>query len=150
MSSHIHKMEVNVPIEKVWKFVNSMDAWAPLIPGYIDHEIINERESTWTFKSVFGKIIKKKIQLKIEITNWIEPEKVMFNLIGINENINGHGYFKAVKISENKTSMTGFLDITAGGTLAKVMNPLLKNSIPEMTEELTIAVGQKIEEMVNL
>ncbi|WP_394232373.1 CoxG family protein [Niallia oryzisoli] len=148
MSSHVHKMEVNVPIETVWKFVQSMDAWAPLIPGYIDHEIINERESTWTFKSAFG-IIKKKIHLKVDITNWIEPEKVTFNLMGINEKFNGYGYFKAAKISEHKTSMTGFLDITAGGKLAKVMNPLLKTSIPEMTEELTLAVGQKIEEIVN-
>jgi len=148
MSAHVHNMEVNVPIETVWKFVKSMDAWAPLIPGYIDHEIINERESTWTFKSAFGKIIKKKIQMKVDITNWEEPEKVTFNLVGLNEKFNGYGYFKAAKLSENKTSMTGFLEITAGGKLAKVMNPLLKTSIPEMTEELTIAVGQKIEEIV--
>ncbi|WP_071395188.1 CoxG family protein [Bacillus tuaregi] len=148
MSSHVHKMEVNVPIDKVWKFVESMDAWAPLIPGYIEHEMINERESNWTFKSAFG-ILKKKIQLKVNITNWIEPERVTFDIMGINEKLNGHGYFKAVKISDNRTSMTGYLEITAGGKLAKVMNPLLKTSIPEMTEELTLAVGQKIEDIVN-
>ena len=44
--------------------------------------------------------------------------------------------------------MTGFLDITASGTLAKMVN-LSKTSIPELTEELTIAVGQKIAEIVN-
>ncbi len=43
MCSHIHRIEVNAPIPIVWKFVSSIDRWAPLVPGYIEHEILNER-----------------------------------------------------------------------------------------------------------
>ena len=43
MCSHLHRMEVNAPFHHVWKFVSSIDQWAPLVPGYIDHEILNER-----------------------------------------------------------------------------------------------------------
>ncbi len=143
MSSHQHEITVHAPLETVWEFVRSIDNWAPLVPGYIEHEMLNDTESTWKFKSEMG-IIKKKIHLKVEITQWIEPKKVTFQLLGINEKIAGHGYFKTIKLTNQQTKMIGFLDITAGGTLAKVVNPLLKTSIPEFTEELTIAVSQKI------
>ena len=149
MPSHLHRMEVNVPIEAVWKFVSSINHWAPLVPGYIEHEILNERESNWKFKSDLG-VMKKKIYLKVEITNWVEPEKVTFNLTGINEKFSGNGFFEATKLTHNKTSMTGFLDITAGGALAKMVNPILKTSLPEMTVELTNAVGHKIEEIAGI
>ncbi|WP_412850212.1 hypothetical protein [Brevibacillus invocatus] len=51
----------------IWEFVSVMDKWAPLVPGYISHEIINDRQSTWTFMGDIG-IMKKKVSLKIDIT----------------------------------------------------------------------------------
>jgi carbon monoxide dehydrogenase subunit G len=146
VSSHLHKMVVHVPIHKVWKFIHSIDHWAPLVPGYIEHVILNEKESTWKFKSDLG-IMKKKIHLKVKIIEWLEPEKVTFILTGLNEKFIGNGYFEATMLQKNKTSMVGYLEITAEGSLAKIVNPILKSSIPEMTEELTMAVGQKIEEI---
>lgn len=146
MSSHQHEITVYAPLETVWEFVRSIDNWAPLVPGYIEHEMLNETESTWKFKSEMG-IVKKKIHLKVEITQWIESEKVIFQLTGINEKITGHGYFKAIKLTNHQTKMIGFLDLTAEGALAKVVKPLLKASIPEFTEELTTAVSQKIAEI---
>lgn len=149
MSTHQHEVIVNAPLKKVWEFVRSIDNWAPLVPGYIEHELLNETESTWKFKSDLG-IVKKKIHLKVNITQWIELEKVTFNLTGINEKISGHGYFKAIRLTNKQTKMIGFLDITAGGPLAKVVNPILNTSIPEFTEELTSAVGKKIVELESI
>ena len=47
--------------------------WAPLVPGYIEHEILNENESMWKFKSELG-MMKKIIQLKVVITNWLRTQ----------------------------------------------------------------------------
>ncbi len=144
MYAHIHRVEVNAPIPNVWKFVRSIDGWAPLVPGYIEHEILNERESMWKFKSELG-MMKKMIELKVVITNWLEPSKITFDLKSMNERLQGNGYFEAVQISDNKTSIAGCIALTASGTWAKVVNPLLKNNIPILTEELTQSVGHKIE-----
>ena len=144
MCSHIHRMEVSAPISIVWKFVSSIDRWAPLVPGYIEHEILNENESMWKFKSELG-MMKKMIQLKVVITNWLEPNRITFDLKSANEKLHGNGYFEAVHLSNNKTSMAGFIELTACGTWAKMVNPLLKTNIPIMTEELTKSVGHKIE-----
>lgn len=146
MSSHIHRIEVNAPIRMVWKFVSSIDQWAPLVPGYIEHEILNERESMWMFKSEDG-IMKKMIQLKVMITNWVEPNKITFDLRSINEKVKGNGYFEAIELSNNKTSMVGFIELIAYGTWAKMANPLLKKNIPIIIEELTKNIGHEIESL---
>jgi carbon monoxide dehydrogenase subunit G len=146
MCSHLHRIEVNAPIPIVWKFVSSIDRWAPLVPGYIEHEILNERESIWKFKSEHG-MMKKMIQLKVVITNWVEPNKVTFDLKSLNEKLNGNGYFEAIQISNNKTSMAGFIELIACGTWAKMVNPLLKTNIPIIIEELTKSVGYEIESL---
>ena len=144
MYAHIHRIEVNAPIPNVWKFVRSIDCWAPLVPGYIEHEILNERESIWKFKSELG-MVKKTIELKVEITNWLEPNKVTFDLKSKNEKLHGNGYFEAFKRSDHKTNIAGFIELSACGTWAKMVNPLLKSNLPILTEELTQSVGHKIE-----
>ena len=145
MPFYSHQLEVNASIDSVWKFVSDMDNWAPLVPGYIEHQILNEKESTWSFKSDVG-FMKKKIELKVEITNWEEPTKVTFTLTGLNEKLAGHGYFIAEAITNEKSHMTGFLDIKAEGMMAKMANSILSSSLPEITAELTEAVASKLEE----
>lgn len=146
MPSELYRAEVNLPIHSIWRFISVMDNWAPLVPGYIEHEIISDKESTWKFKSDLG-IIKKKIHLKVDITSWIEPTKVTFNLTGINEKMTGQGYFEAKRINENNTLMTGYLEIIPEGKMAKMINSKLKKNLVEMTEELTEAIISKVEEV---
>lgn len=146
MPSDLFKVEVNLPIDSIWRFISVMDNWAPLVPGYIEHETINDRESTWMFKSDLG-VIKKKIYLKVDITNWIEPTKVTFNLTGINEKISGQGYFQAELVEENITIMTGYLEITPEGKMAKLINSKLQKNLSEMTTELTETIVEKMKDI---
>ena len=89
MPSGTHTTELDLPIEKVWDFVKDMDRWAPLVPGYIEHEIINDKQSTWTFKGDIG-IMQKTVKLQIDITEWTEPSLVTFDLTGLNAREFGH------------------------------------------------------------
>lgn len=146
MPAGTHTVELDVGIEEIWEFVSDMDKWAPLVPGYIEHEIINENQSTWTFKGDIG-IMQKTVKLQIDITEWREPTAVTFDLTGLNENFAGDGYFEAEKIDENKTKMTGNLDITAKGMMGPMINTILKNFVPKTAEDLTDAVANKIKEV---
>lgn len=139
-----HEITINVPIEEVWNFVKDMDNWAPLLPGYISHEKLSENQSNWTFKESVG-LLKKKISLQVTIKEWIEPTRVTFDLKGINENLTGRGYFKATSLDINSTKMTGYLEMTAEGAMAPVMNGVMKNSLPKSGEKLTTAIAEKLE-----
>ncbi|MDQ0175278.1 CoxG family protein [Bacillus chungangensis] len=149
MSNGVHTIDLDLPIYTIWNFVSDMDHWAPLIPGYIEHEMINERISTWKFKSDLG-IIKKTIHLQVNIKEWKEPTKVTFDLTGINENFAGHGYFQAEALEEKKTRMTGCLDITAKGAKAPMINAVLKSYVPKTTTEFSEAVAKRMEETAGI
>jgi carbon monoxide dehydrogenase subunit G len=146
MPSGTYIKEMDVSIERIWEFVKDMNKWAPLVPGYIEHEILNEKQSTWVFKGDIG-IMQKTVKLRIDITEWIEPTRVSFDLTGLNENFSGSGYFEAEIISENFTRMNGNLDITAKGVMGPMVNVILKTFVPKTAEELTEAIGNKIIEI---
>ncbi|SHN05041.1 CoxG family protein [Gracilibacillus kekensis] len=141
-----HIMKLEVPISKVWEFVRDMNNWAPLVPGYLEHKLISERQSTWKFKGDIG-IIQKTVALRIDIKEWIEPTTVKFNLTGIHDNIAGKGYFAAKELTENLTEISGNLDIQAGGMKGPMVNSILKSLVPKTTEDLTEAVASKIEKV---
>lgn len=145
MPAGTHTVELPVAIEDIWTFVSDMNKWAPLVPGYINHEILSENESTWEFKGDLG-FMKKKVKLKIDITEWREPTTVTFNLKGLSDNFKGGGYFEAEAIDAGHTKMTGNLDITAGGAMGPMINSIMKSFVPKTAEELTVAVSNKIKE----
>lgn len=149
MASFHHEKKVNVSIEHLWQFVSDMNHWAPLVPGYIRHEILNEKSSIWVFKVDVG-LMKKKIELQVDITRWQAPNKVTFNLTGINEKFKGNGFFSSVNSSKKEVVMTGFLEIVAEGMMAKMANAILETSLPEITTELTNAVAEKAEQQYSL
>ncbi|WP_404454967.1 SRPBCC family protein [Virgibacillus necropolis] len=146
MPRGIHQTELKTPIKDVWSFVSDMNKWAPLVPGYMDHEILNDRQSTWKFKGEIG-IMQKTVHLKIDITEWQEPTKVTFNLTGLNENFKGNGYFEANAVTRGKTKITGFMNITAKGVMGPMINPILKTLIPKTTKDLTEAIADKMIEL---
>jgi carbon monoxide dehydrogenase subunit G len=143
MPNGFHQAIVDIPINKIWNFVKDMDKWAPLIPGYITHKKQNERQSTWEFYSDIG-IMKKKICLMVNITEWIEPKRVSFELKDIHEKFTGDGYFKAEEVSKRSTRITGYLNLSASGAMGKVVNKMLKTSLPKAAEELTAAIAEKL------
>lgn len=139
-----HSVQVDCPIEEVWSFVKDINNWAPLVPGYIEHKIINENKSTWKFVSDIG-IMKRTLHMEVDITEWQEPTKVPFNLKGINEKFAGTGYFEAEKITDMSTKVTGNLDIKAGGLRGRAINLVLKSVIPKTATDLTVAVSNEIQ-----
>jgi carbon monoxide dehydrogenase subunit G len=145
MPSGLHQLELDIPIHRIWNFVKDMDKWAPLIPGYIEHQKINDRQSTWKFRGDVG-VVHKNVSLRVDITKWQEPTNVTFKLKGISENFVGGGYFEAEALSSSRTKMTGYLDITAKGMMGPVINKVLKSLAPKTTRLLCTAIADKIVE----
>jgi carbon monoxide dehydrogenase subunit G len=145
MPSEKQQIEVAIPIHVIWDFIRDANNWAPLVPGYIQHEQINNSLITWEFKSDLG-IMKKKVSLVIDIKEWNEPTRVSFELRRTNEKYIGEGYFEAHAVNQKKTLLTGFLEINASGALGSLANSLFKNAIPKSTEEVAAAISNKLEE----
>ncbi|WP_163970267.1 CoxG family protein [Oceanobacillus halotolerans] len=143
MPSGSHKVALELPITHIWRFVSNVDNWAPLVPGYIHHEILNDKQSNWKFKGDLG-FVQKTIYMKIDITKWQEPNKVTFDLTGLNENFKGNGYFEAEALTNEATSVTGHLNINAKGMTGPMINSVLKSFVPKITKEFTETVANHI------
>ncbi|MBU5351913.1 SRPBCC family protein [Paenibacillus barcinonensis] len=146
MPNGSHQILLEIPIHNIWLFVRDMNKWAPLVPGYIEHEILNDQQSTWSFKGDLG-IVKKTVKLKIDITQWQEPTRVSFDLTGLSDNFSGSGFFKADAVNEHSTMMTGYLDITAKGAMGPMINSILKTFVPKTAFELSEAIAAEIIEI---
>jgi len=148
MPSEIQHVEVDIPIEVIWDFIRDENNWAPLVPGYIQHEKLNDRQISWEFKSDLG-IMKKKVTLVIDIKEWNEPSKVCFEIKRKNEKYIGEGYFEARALNKNKTRVSGFLEINATGPIGTLANSLFKKAIQITDEEVAVAISSKLEEFKN-
>lgn len=146
MSSHTFQTVVKIPIETVWTFLNSMEDWHRVIPGYISHEIQSKNISIWQIKTDFG-LIKKKLHFKAAIMDWNEYDKITFRITGISDKFSGHGQVETIKLSNHKTSIEVNFHLTAEGSISKLIKPFLKKSIPEMSEENKFELEQMIKKI---
>lgn len=81
-----------LPVESIWNFVSEMDNWAPFITGYQAHQKESERDSLWTLKGDVG-VLQRRVQFRARVTEWAGPERVRFELEGLNEPMSGSGTF---------------------------------------------------------
>jgi carbon monoxide dehydrogenase subunit G len=143
MASSVHTIEVKGTEAAVWSFIKEKGEWAVLIPGYLHHEFESTSDMIWVFKGDFG-FIEKAVKLKLTEKEVIENKKLVFNLEGLSDNINGSGYFEMEAIDEETVKISGNLDMKAGGFLAAMINPVLEKFVPETVEKLVDAMGQSI------
>ncbi len=87
-----HTATSTQPIESIWEFVKEIDNWAPMVTGYQEHEKQNENDSTWVLKGDLGSVTRT-LKFKVHVTEWAGPERVTFELEGINELMTGKGVF---------------------------------------------------------
>jgi carbon monoxide dehydrogenase subunit G len=88
-----YSTSTKLPIETIWNFVKEMDNWADLVTGYQSHEKQSDEDSTWVLKGDLGPM-SRMLKLQVHIIEWNGPERVTFELTGINEIMEGHGTFE--------------------------------------------------------
>lgn len=143
MPNGVKDVRVAAPVQDVWSFLRDINRWAPLIPGYIEHEVVSDQEFTWKFRADLG-MMQRNIVMQVDLKEWLENEKVSFDLNGLNESLEGSGYFELTEESADATRLTGYLDIAGKGMMGSVMNSMMKNYVPQTVGELTEAVAMKI------
>ncbi|MBO0959943.1 SRPBCC family protein [Neobacillus sp. MM2021_6] len=142
MATGSHTVEIPVEVQAVWDYVSDLEKWATSVPAYKEHEIINAKQSIWTFEGSV-KNMKKTIQAQVDITEWNEPSTIKFELTGLSDNFTGSGHFAAENVN-GKTVMTCTVDVRAGGITGTVLTPVIKWAVPKVASRLTESIARKI------
>ena len=82
-----------LPVDSIWEFVRDMDNWAPFLTGYLGHQRESETDSLWTLKGDVG-VLQRQVQFRAHVVEWAGPERVRFELTGLNEPLEGSGTFR--------------------------------------------------------
>jgi carbon monoxide dehydrogenase subunit G len=93
-----YAIEVPVPVEGVWSYVEDMENWAPYLIGFQRLNKIDERRSIWTLKGDVG-ILTREVDIQADITVWEPPRRAEFTITGVTERINGQGTFELTTVS---------------------------------------------------
>ena len=144
MPRALHNGEIALNDEVVWEFLKDYNNWAPLVSGYIGHDVQSDSQFTWIFSADLG-FTKKTIKLQVDISELVSPTDVKFQLKGLSDNFSGNGYFKTAAKAE-ATEITGCLDLSAGGMMGMMINSVLESFMPKMTKELIEAISSKLNE----
>ncbi|MCH7322347.1 SRPBCC family protein [Solibacillus sp. MA9] len=144
MPQATHNVTLAVSNNATWDFLKDYTNWAPLIPGYIAHEVLSDKQFTWIFLADLG-FTKKTIKLDVKMTDLVESTDVKFDLKGLSDNFNGKGYFKIA--GDTQVELIGSLELSADGIMGMMINSVLENFVPKATKELTESIQSKIDEL---
>lgn len=137
-----HSVIIQAPVENVWKYVSQIENWATMVPAYKEHEQIDEQKSVWIFEGNF-KGLKKTVKMELNITEFDEPSIIRFELKGLTDNFTGSGRFTAEETA-GETTMTGTIEVNAGGLTGAVLSPVIKMVLPKVTTRLTEKIARQI------
>ena len=137
-----HSVVISEPVENVWEYVSQIENWATMVPAYKEHEQVDEQKSIWTFEGNF-KGFKKTVKMELDVTDFDEPSNIRFALKGLTENFTGSGKFTAEETA-GETTMTGVIEVNAGGITGAVLNPVIKMVLPKVTTRLTEKIARQI------
>ena len=92
MADTEYSTTTRLPREAIWDYVHEIDNWAAYLPGYQGHEKESDDDSVWTLKGDLGSL-QRTLEIRVHVTEWAGPERVRFELKGLNEPVQGHGEF---------------------------------------------------------
>lgn len=118
MAETEYSTTAKLPVETIWEFVKEMDNWASFLTGYQSHEKQSETDSVWTLKGDVG-VLARVLKFQVHITEWAGPERVTFELEGLNEPMKGEGAFLMERYEEAPAEGTALAPAQRPGLLAR-------------------------------
>jgi carbon monoxide dehydrogenase subunit G len=138
-----HIATIKAPVQTVWEFVKDMDNWAPFMMGYKSHTTINDKESTWNLKStILG--VTYSFEMRVLITEWVDEEKVGFELNGLTHPVKGSGLVTMAPSNGDNTDISFKLNLQGKGMAAPVVNLVVAPLLKPMAEQLLDKINTEL------
>ena len=139
-----HTFVINTSIDQVWKYVNDIQGWASIFPGYQDCNLIDEDRTTWTIKvSAAGVTRTDKVQVHVE--KWDGPTQVDFRFDVDDLPVEGNGAYIASAKSAHETEVSLKVCIIGSGPMAPMWEAVGTPMLPEFVKGFAAKLKAEIE-----
>jgi len=133
---------INVPISKAWDFLSDMEKVASCTPNVEAIRLLGNGRAEWTLKVKLGPV-SKRMKLLTETLKSEPPSHAKFKAEG--ENITMQGTINLREVSEGVTEVRYNMKAEASGSLAGILNNVIKSRLKSEVEGFERKVKEKLE-----
>lgn len=136
---------IDAPIEAVWAYANDIRAWADLMPGLQDCEIIDRDASRWKLKVGVGALVRT-VNVAVQVDRWAGPGEADFTYSLNGDPVQGGGTYRARSLSARQTEIALGVTVVGSGPMAPMWEAMGKPLLPKFArafaEQFKAAVEQ--------
>lgn len=144
MIANEYRFVINMPIDRVWSYVEDIKGWAEIFPGYQDCVLVDDDHSQWTIKvSAAGVTRTDKVQ--VHVHEWAGPEQVLFRFDVDDLPVEGNGSYSASAKSPNETEVLLKVCIIGSGPMAPMWEAVGTPMLPEFVKGFATKLKNEIE-----
>lgn len=138
---------IDAPIKTVWGYAEDISAWARLMPGFQECEIIDENDSRWTLKVGVGALVRT-VNVAVHVDRWTGPNEVDFSYSLRGDPVEGGGTYRARSISDGQTEILLGVRVTGTGPMAPMWEAMGKPLLPKFARAFAEQFKAEVEQAV--
>ena len=135
---------VQAPIGPVWDYVEDMQRWASIMPGYREFEIIDANESRWVLKVGVGGLVRT-VKVLVHVDEWAGPDKVRFSFRLEGDPVQGSGTYAAMPSGAGATQVTLSVRVEGSGPMARMWEAMGGPLLPKFAQGFAAQLKAGIE-----
>jgi carbon monoxide dehydrogenase subunit G len=135
---------VNAGIDEVWHYVENMQRWAAMMPGYRECAIIDASDSRWTLKVGVGGLVRT-VKVRVHVEEWHEPERVSFSYKLEGDPVQGGGSYAASRKGVHETEVALRVRVEGSGPMAPMWEAMSRPLLPQLAKSFAEKLKAEIE-----
>ncbi|VWX47273.1 CoxG family protein [Novosphingobium sp. 9U] len=139
------KVVIEAPIETVWAFARDIRAWAQLMPGLQDCDVIDDDNSRWTLKVGAGALVRV-VKVAVSVDRWAGPEEVDFTYKLEGDPVKGGGTYRARRLSPTETEIALAVRVEGTGPMAPMWEAMGRPLLPKFARGFAEQFKAEIEQ----
>src|SRR5271163_3075 len=120
---------INAGIDAVWHYVQDMQKWAALMPGYRECTVIDANDSRWTLKVGVGGLVRT-VKVLVHVDEWHEPLRVNFSYRLEGDPVEGSGSYTALQKGTEETEVALRVTVAGSGPMAPMWEAMSRPLLP--------------------
>lgn len=121
---------IHASIKDVWTYASDIHAWAKLMPGLQECDVIDENDSHWTLKVGVG-ALTRTVRVFVHVDRRAGPDEVDFTYKLKGDPVNGGGVYRARGLGPNETEITLGVRVVGEGPMAPMWEAMGKPLLPK-------------------
>lgn len=142
-----HALLVNVGIDALWHYVNDMQKWAGMMPGYRECTIIDANDSRWMLKVGVGGLVRT-VKVLVHVDEWAGPERVTFSYKLEGDPVKGSGSYSASRRGADETEVALRVRVEGSGPMAPMWEAMSRPLLPQLAKSFAEKLKAEIESAV--